>query len=149
MIPIPVPVELFCRIVFSLEVSWLGSKRADVVSILHLTLCGLNAKRKYQIGNCCKHEEVYVTVHDSTLNVDLLNKFISINYTAGKYTSCYLTENVTRKQDRKHGRWEKIRLWTAESQSISKCAETKTEEFSRTVEEAVREFDPFAEDDEI
>ena len=46
------------------KVSGLKAKGADVFSTLDLFLCGISAKRKYHVGICSKHEEIYVIVHD-------------------------------------------------------------------------------------
>ena len=67
----------------------------------------------------------------------------------GKYTLGYLRAKVTRKQNRKHGTRRKDTTLDSRNSKYLENVETKIKEFARKFEEAVREFDPFAEDDEI
>ena len=120
-----------------------------MISTLDLYLSGLSAKRKYHVGNCSKHEEIYVIAYDSTLKEDLLNNLIRNKYAVSKYTLRYLMVNFTHKRNRKHGKRRKDKTMEKRNSKYLKYAEIKTEEFVRKVEEALREFDLFAEDDEI
>ena len=84
MIMIPRVCGVSLSNIVRFKVAESGAKGDDLVSTLNLFLSVLSAKRKYYVGNFSKHEEIYVTVHESTLKEYLLNSLIQNHYTVGK-----------------------------------------------------------------